>query len=95
MTEPSSKDLHPSAGARFVFERSEGEALRYRVHVYLPGERSWSGELSWIDEQARVEGPDDAADEELTWSRQEALKLARVLHRDPKPRLVRWRGPAT
>lgn len=87
----SSRDLHPEGGARFVFERL-GEALRYRVDIYLPGERSWSGELSWVDGLAQVSGPESVGDEQLEWARAELFKLARVLHRDPKPRLVRWRG---
>jgi hypothetical protein len=87
----SSRDLHPDSGARFVFERM-GAELRYHVHVYLPEQRSWSGELDWIEGRARVLGPELAGDERLEWARAELLKLARVLHRDPKPRLVRWRG---
>jgi hypothetical protein len=81
----SSRDLHPDSGARFVFERM-GAELRYHVHVYLPEQRSW------IEGRARVLGPEPAGDERLEWARAELLKLARVLHRDPKPRLVRWRG---
>lgn len=87
----SSRDLHPDNGARFVFERA-GEELRYRVDIYLPAQRSWSGELSWIDGHAHVSGPEWAGDEQLEWAQAELIKLARVLHRDPKPRLVRWRG---
>lgn len=87
----SSHDLHPDTGARFVFERI-GDELRYQVHVYLPAQRSWSGELDWVEGRARVLGPEPAGDESLEWAHAELLKLARVLHRDPKPRLVRWRG---
>ncbi len=98
MVEPSSKDLHPESGGRFVFERlsadADAAAPRYRVNAYLPGQRSWSGEVHWVDEQAIVEGP-EASDDELSWARAEVLKLARVLHRDPKPKLVRWRGPTS
>jgi hypothetical protein len=86
----SSRDLHPDTGGRFVLERID-QALRYRVHVYLPAQRSWSGELDWVDGRARVV-PEPAGDEELEWAHAELLKLARVLHRVPKPRLVRWRG---
>ncbi len=92
MTElSSSRDLHPEGGGRFVFERV-GDELRYRVSVYLPEQRSWSGELDWVEGQARVLGSEPEGDAQLEWARAELLKLARVLHREPKPRLVRWRG---
>ncbi len=87
----SSRDLHPDGGGRFVFER-EGESSSYRVQIYLPAQRTWSGTLDWVDGQARVNGPESTGDDELDWARAELLKLARVLHRDPKQRLVRWRG---
>ncbi|MFV8750017.1 hypothetical protein ACNOYE_05675 [Nannocystaceae bacterium ST9] len=87
----SSRDLHPETGARFVFERV-GEPPRYSVQIYLPGGRGWAGELDWVEGQARVQGPEAAGDEALAWALDELIKLARVLHRDPKPRLVRWRG---
>lgn len=80
----SSHDLHPRAGARLSFER-EGEG--YRVVAYLPeGVRS-EGRLTWADVGgARIEPPLNPA-----WAHAEALKLARVLHRDRKAKLLRWR----
>lgn len=80
----SSRDLHPRAGARFAFDR---EGAGYRVVAYLPeGERS-EGVLTWSDTAGAIIDPP------LTpaWAHDEALKLARVLHRDPKPKLLRWR----
>ena len=100
---PSSKDLHPTTGARFVFDRdalasseSDPQALRYAVTIYLPGTEQWSGRLSWIDGRAQLD-PDEgqATPDEAPWpwAIAEALKLARVLHRAPKQHMVRWRGP--
>jgi hypothetical protein len=84
----SGADLHPATGARFVFEREPGEPPRYRVAVYLPGARTMHCELAWADDGVRLEpAPEDA------WVAGEIAKLARVLHRDPKSRLTRWRGP--
>ncbi|KIG17111.1 hypothetical protein DB30_03708 [Enhygromyxa salina] len=96
----SSQDLHPTTGARFVFDRepeSEPEqAPRYLVTIYLPGTQRWSGQLTWVDGRASlaptapgVAAPDS---EPWPWALAEALKLARVLHRDPKQHMVRWRG---
>lgn len=88
MIRTSGADLHPATGARFVFEREDGEPPRYRVHVYLPEARTLECALAWDDGVARIEPlPDDA------WVAAEIVKLARVLHRDPKSRLTRWRGP--
>jgi hypothetical protein len=97
VNEPSSHDLHPQTGARFVFDRiaSEPEPA-YTVTIYLPESRRWTGTLRWIDARAELEptlsgsGPEQ---EQLAWAHAEALKLARVLHRDPKPHMLRWRGP--
>ncbi len=88
----SSSDLHPKQGARFVMLRElETPAPRYRVEVYLPEALRLDGELAW----------NEAGRSELSWSSElpaahawvdeGAHKLARVLHRDPKERLVRWR----
>ncbi|PRQ04144.1 hypothetical protein ENSA5_10340 [Enhygromyxa salina] len=93
--EPSSRDLHPRTGARFVFDRAPGESPRYAVTIYLPGTERWSGRLSWIDERAELEPDQGQAPvnaEPYTWAHAEALKLARVLHRAPRQHMVRWRG---
>lgn len=95
MNEPSSRDLHPQTGARFVFDRlaSEPEPA-FAIVIYLPEARRWTGTLRWLDGRATLE-PSDSVKEnpELEWAHAEALKLARVLHRDPKQHMVRWRGP--
>lgn len=90
MSEVSSQDLHPKAGARFVFER-QGEAMSYRVLVYLPDSRMAQGSLSWDDSgSATLElEPEPTGDDQ--WIVQGVLKLARVLKRDPKAWLSRWR----
>lgn len=90
--DPSSQDLHPKTGARFTFERlSDAPPHRYRVDAYLPDAKAWHGELTWVDDKAALEQRSSTADDPA-WVEAQALKLARVLHRDPKPRLVRWRG---
>jgi hypothetical protein len=93
--QPSSADLHPKTGARFVFER-RGEALCYDVMIYLPAGRSWGGALQWRDGRSVIadEPGAEAVDDALRWALAEAHKLARVLHREPKAKLSRWRvGP--
>jgi hypothetical protein len=84
----SSHDLHPEHGARFVLSRVGPETpVRYRVQVFLPDDLLESA-LRWDDEgAARLEPP--LAD---LWVHDEALKLARVLKRDPRPEMTRWRG---
>ncbi len=89
--EPSSKDLHPTAGARFLFERSDGQGEgggpTYRVRAYMPDKVVVETALRWEDGKAVLEPrPED------DWVAAEAEKLARVLKKDPKPRLLRWRG---
>ncbi|MFO7561377.1 MAG: hypothetical protein R6X02_01935 [Enhygromyxa sp.] len=92
MTAPSSRDLHPKTGARFVFDRRADEPEpSYEVTIYLPEGRRWSGTLCWLDSRAALE-PAAPDDQELAWAHAEALKLARVLHRDPRAHMVRWRG---
>ncbi len=90
MNEVSSQDLHPSAGARFVFERA-GATLTYDLQVYMPQGRTAKGSLRWTEgglaQLVLVEQP-SAADE---WIIEGALKLARVLERDPKAKMSRWR----
>lgn len=92
--QPSSQDLHPTTGARFVFDRLE-RAEGYAVAIYLPEGLRWSGRLTWTDGVASLE-PDpeqpDPTDEPLAWAHAEALKLARTLRRTPKQHIVRWRG---
>lgn len=89
MSRPSSDDLHPRSGGRFVFTRRETEdPPAYAVEVYLPGGRTLHASLSWTDE-GRAELDPPLAD---AWAHAEALKLARVLRKNPKDRLSRWRG---
>ena len=85
--QPSSQDLHPRTGARFVFDKLDDDP-RYAVVVYLPEAISWRGELGWVEGKASLSGGEDAP----AWTREEALKLARVLRRDAKDHMVRWRG---
>jgi len=87
----SSGDLHPEQGGRFVFTRQgEASAALYRVEVFLPQGRKLESRLRWDDEgRAELDPPLPDA-----WAHDESLKLARVLHKDPRPRLSRWRGPA-
>lgn len=93
---PSSQDLHPSTGARFVFEReADGpHGHRYRVNVYLADGRTLVGELAWPDGNAQLQpdAPPEPEDQPLAWAHAEALKLARTLRRTPKQHMVRWRG---
>ncbi len=88
MIRSSGADLHPATGARFVFEREPGDAPRYRVGVFLPEQVRVECVLTWdASGAARLDPePNDA------WVAGEITKLARVLHRDPKARLTRWRG---
>jgi len=91
--EPSSRDLHPRTGARFAFERQGEDAPpTYRVTIYLPEGQTWTGALTWIDARATLEPAPAGTDATLDWAHAEALKLARVLHRDPRPYMLRWRG---
>jgi hypothetical protein len=81
---PSSADLHPKSGARFTFE-SSGEG--YAVAVHLPDGVTLETTLRFDAEgEAALRPPLENA-----WASEEVLKLARVLKRDPKPRLSRWR----
>lgn len=89
---PSSQDLHPTTGARFVFDQT-GEG--YAVVIYLPGSLRWSGHLAWTDGVATLEPDADQpspTQEPLAWAHAEALKLARTLRRTGKQHIVRWRG---
>jgi hypothetical protein len=91
VVEPSSDNLHPREGARFVFERVPAPAgageLRYEVRVYLPAGELMRGQVAWTS--------DGAIDfHGLSFSQrvaQEVVKLARVLKKDHAARLIRWR----
>ena len=92
--EPSSRDLHPKTGARFVFDRlAEHDAPRYQVTIYLPRAR-WSGQLDWSQSDARLSADPEQSelDAAQAWVLDEARKLARVLHRDPRQHMLRWRA---
>jgi hypothetical protein len=83
---PSSQDLHPREGARFLFEQIE--PARWRVRVFLPAGESWQGAVA-IDPDITLEIAPPYGEH---WTAQEARKLARVLKRQPKAKLIRWRG---
>lgn len=86
---PSSRALHPVAGARFVCERVEGPALVYRVGVYTADGGTHEAELRWDAAGQAIAAP-ACAD---AWAQAELLKLARVLKHSQQDRLTRWRGP--
>lgn len=86
---PSSHELHPVAGARFVCEQVEGQALVYRVVVYVAGGLTHHAELRW-DAAGHASAAPECAD---AWVQAELLKLARVLKHSQQARLTRWRGP--
>ena len=86
---PSSQELHPVSGARFICERTEAVTPSYRISVYVAGGATLQAELSWDPEgQAQVAPP--LAD---PWAQAELIKLARVLKHSQQQRLTRWRGP--
>jgi len=89
MTTSSSDDLHPATGARFVFERAHEVPPTYHVRVYLPERALLEATLTWDGAHASFVPPLPEG-----WAADEASKLARVLHREPARRLVRWRGTA-
>lgn len=86
---PSSRDLHPVAGARFVCERAQGPELVYRVAVHAAGGHTHHAELRWDAAGQATATPPHADD----WAQAELLKLARVLKHSQQDRLTRWRGP--
>ncbi len=94
MTQPSSSDLHPKSGARFVFERDSASDVpaHYRVHVHLAGGDTWAGSLAWADGKAELVATGSQDVEREPWVRATALALARVLKRKPQQRLLRWRA---
>lgn len=84
----SSADLHPTSGARFVCLRTATSPLSYAVEVWLPAPARLQTVLSWdAAGHASIAPPLDDA-----WAQAELVKLARVLHRDGRERLTRWRG---
>lgn len=85
--EPSSADLHPHDGARYVFERINPDVLQYEVAVYLPAGESYRGRVGW----GEAGGLLLELDCEHAWVRIECEKLARVVKRTGKARLSRWR----
>lgn len=89
MSTPSSDDLHPRHGARFVLSRrGDTEPPAYTVEVFLPARVLLRSVLTWTDTgAAQLEPP--LPDE---WAHTEALKLARVLRKNPRERLSRWRS---
>ena len=86
---PSSHEMHPVTGARFVCERTDDAALVYQVAVHVAGGHTHRAELRWDEAGQAVAAPacPDA------WVQTELLKLARVLKHSQQPRLTRWRGP--
>ena len=86
MTASTSKDLHPTNGARFVFTRASSEALAYGVVIFVGDGRTIPGELSWPDDQLDVRG--EIPEGPL---RDEVVKLARPLRSKAPPRMTRWR----
>ncbi len=86
----SSQDLHPTSGARYLFERQgdEADALRYAVAIYVSDGARVSTTLRWDERGEAVLEPAVASDA----LRGELLKLARVVKRSGQPRLSRWRG---
>jgi hypothetical protein len=86
---PAGSQMDPQHGGRFVLTR-EGDAMPpvYGVEVFLPGGVRLASVLRW-DGAARPVLDPPLSD---TWAHDETLKLARVLSKDPKPRLTRWRS---
>lgn len=87
---PSSQELHPVAGARFICERHEdGDVPVYTIAVYAAGGVTHHAELRWdAAGQAQVAPPLPDP-----WAQTELIKLARVLKHSQQQRLTRWRGP--
>ena len=100
-----SATLHPSEGARFLFERaSQSDDLSeacYRAAIYTPGERFEYSVHMRIDGtfESAVQGapaPDDLAHKLDTMAKLIA-RGAKGKHGDSLPpwphRVMRWRGP--
>jgi hypothetical protein len=88
VTDPSSTDLHPTHGGRFVLTRRGDHPLCYRVQVYLPAGRMLESQMRF--DASGTPALDPALPD--AWATEETLKLARILKRTPKERLTRWRG---
>ena len=87
---PSSQELHPVAGARFICERDDdGAAPVYKITVYAAGGATHHAELRW-DPEGHVQVTPALTD---AWAQAELIKLARVLKHSQQQRLTRWRGP--
>jgi len=85
--EPSSSDLHPSSGGRFVFERQADATTRYDIGVYLPSGVEIRGVMSLSEENDSVL----EVDTDDPWVLEQLRKLSRVLRRTRQQRIVRWR----
>jgi hypothetical protein len=71
-----------------VLVRDEmGPQIGYEVQIYLPQEHART-RLFW-DEAGEAQVEPALAD---PWVHGELLKLARVLKRDPRSEMTRWRG---
>lgn len=85
---PSSRDLHPETGARYVFRRLAGApAPAYEVTVHAAGGATHRARVTWTD------GVDAALDPPLADPalHDQVVKLARALRADLPERLTRWR----
>lgn len=93
------RNLHPTEGARFLFERTsdEGAQARYRAQIYTPTELFESSAL--LGEDGRVELPPSGAPAALD---ERLLVMARLIARDAAKRradglgawpdrVLRWR----
>ena len=86
MEAPSSHDLFPAHGARFVFTRQAAATdVEYDVEVYRSGGVVERMRLSWSPDLVLQPMPADMAVIAAV------TKLARPLRRAPKSRLIRWR----
>ena len=82
---PSSDQLHPAQGARFVFTRVDNA---YDVEVFVAGGDVVTTQLCWGTDGAASLCPE--VDDSTV--REQLLKLARVAKRTGQDRLTRWRG---
>jgi hypothetical protein len=101
----SEQALHPSAGARFLFEReseaADGQHAGYRAVIFTPEERFEYNADMRVDGgvELRARGPAASAELEAklaTMARLMARDAARKRADDLPPwphRVLRWRGP--
>jgi len=82
---PSSDQLHPVQGARFVFTRVDNA---YDVEVFVAGGTTVTTQVRWDSDGAASFFP-EVGDSAV---REQLLKLARVAKRTGQARLTRWRG---